>query len=108
MSEQDDFVRRVETQLRDISRREAKLAEQEDALKKQRAELRSRAAELSRTLAVYRQVMGTGTAVVAETAPEGTIADVAYSILQDHGGTMKTNEIVGEVRGLGEPKGRGG
>ncbi len=117
MSETDAFVRRVESELRDIARREAKLSEQEDSLKRQRSELRSRSVELTRTLNVYKQVMGilVGDTATQLAAPpemqspttEGTIADIAESVLRRHGRPMTTNEIVAELQRAGKLKGGG-
>jgi hypothetical protein len=114
MSEPDAFVKKVEAELREIGRREMKLSEQEDTIKRQRVELRGRSVELTRTLNVYKQVMGVGTAAeqpapsTAETPNvDGTIADVAASLLATHGGPMTTNQIVGKLQQVGKLKGGG-
>jgi hypothetical protein len=107
-----DFVKRVETELRDLNKREKKLLDQEDTLKKQRAELRARAAELNRSLAVYRQVMGMEPSEPEEAAmptgevTEGTIADVAFEVVHRVGGTMRTSDIATELVRLGKLTGK--
>jgi O-antigen/teichoic acid export membrane protein len=49
--------------------------------------------------------MGTSTAT---SIPEGTIADVAYSILSQHGGRMSVGNLVTELRRMGKLKSDGG
>ena len=114
MVETDAFVKRVESQLREIARRETKLSEQEDAIRRQRSELRSRSTELTRSLNVYRQVMEMDDSTERQetrsedsTSAEGTIADIAERILRAQGRPMTTNEIVAELQRVGKLKGGG-
>jgi hypothetical protein len=111
MNESDAFIKKAESELRDINRRETKLAEQDDMIKRQRAELRARSAEVSRTLSVYKQIMGVDTIQpdvdkpgTAESLSEGTIADVAEDVLKANARPMTTNELVEELQRRGKLK----
>jgi hypothetical protein len=114
-------MRAGEVVVHEVEGHGSKLQEQEDAIKRQRSELRSRSAELTKSLNVYKELMGievsTPAAAVAQSpvatiqpSPgngQGTIADMAYHVIAERGGTMSTNDIVAELQARGKLKGGG-
>jgi hypothetical protein len=115
---QDAFVKKATAEIRDIARREEALIKQEDDIKRRRSELRLRLAELTKTLAVYKSLMGIGTETAVatqsdavpikrESAAGETIADVAFSVMSRQGEPMKIGDLVTELQKLGKLKGGG-
>lgn len=108
MTEPDAFVKKVTSELRDMDRREHKLRRDAESIREQIAQMKQRRAELDRSLAVYRDVMGVGQEVDAPIeASEGTIADLALKVLRENGGPMTVNALVPELQKLGKLQGGG-
>lgn len=111
-SDVDEFVTRIEADLRGMATQDADLAAEEEVIRSKRSELRSRLAELTRLRDVYRSYMGIQSGKQpdkglfdAETPRAGTIADLAFVTVQQHGGQMKVRAIQDELTRIGKLKG---
>jgi len=111
MAEADAFIKKVNDELRDMGKKEAKLHRDAEAIRQQLSQIRQRRTELDRSLGVYRDVMGVGQEGAAsafeEASADETIADVAHRILTQRGGSMPVPAIVRELKALGKLKGGG-
>jgi len=114
MDKSDDFLTRIEDDLQALTVRDDDLAGQEEAIRQERGGLRLRIADLSRLRDGYREYMGMHAITQVESAPmdtppaRGTIADMAYALIQQRGGRMRVADILVELTQLGKLKGSHG
>jgi glutathione S-transferase len=115
----DGFVKKASAEIREIGRRDEALTKQEDDLRRKRAEMRARLAELNKALSVYKNLMGMST---EDESPQTadvqmpnsrsltggeTIADLAFATIRRQGAPMKIGDVVEELQKLGKLKGGG-
>ena len=107
-AEAQEFFHRVHDQRRDLARQHQSLRAQQGGIERKIAEIEQRLKDLDRAEVVYRDVMGlekekaAPTAELFEGVPMGTIADMAYAILQRHDKPMKVAELTKVLENMGK------
>jgi hypothetical protein len=121
-SHDDEFLARLDHDMRTLELRDRSLAEDEERIRRERTDIRARLADLNRVATVYREYMGrprpetnaldlnlgdatNGTAPVALT---GTVPDIAAALMAANGGRMKIRGILDEMVRIGKLKGKKG
>jgi hypothetical protein len=116
MTNSDEFMARLDQDLRDLATSETRLAAEEESIRARRNELRVRIADLTRLRDVYREYMGMqpvsqsdrGLFDTTEMPRTGTIADMAYVALKQHGGPMRVKDVQAELTRVGKLRGAQG
>lgn len=131
----DNFTQRVQKELRALARKEDELAKRIEAAQRERATIRSRVTELTKSFAVYQEMMrdmgsvdgeaiespGQTTANLApipSTVPQrtngtqttalGTTAELAAAFMKAHGGRARIKDLLAELVRVGKLAGNEG
>jgi len=111
METPNEFMARAAQDLADWVAENQKLAVDEESIRLRRVELRARITKLLRLREGYEQYMGIHLSPMLDDAllvpgeiaygPMGTIANMAYRAIVQHGGQMRIKDVVAELTRLG-------
>lgn len=117
----DPFIERASSEILTLERRDATLADSEDQIRRERAEIKTRLLDLARLVAVYRDFMGLSAKAglkpspmfpeMASSSANGstatrTMADIAEDFMREHGGRAKMTDLLAEMRRVGRLHGK--
>jgi len=137
MATTDRFLTLANRELRNLQRREEDLAKRFEQMQRDRAAIRTRIAELTKTVTVYQEFIGASTddesfndEHIADTRPETphvepslivntppahvngeasmTTADIAAAYMAEHGGQAKIRDLLDELIRVGKLAGKEG
>ena len=114
-SDASEFLARVDRDLATLVARDKALAAQEEAVRQTRVELRARIAKLRRLRGEYEAYMEIDLSTTMYDAlqvpgelaygPMGTVADLAYRAIVQHGGQMRVTAVLAELIRMGKLNG---
>ena len=110
----DEFIERAEAQLRTLRDDDKALEAQEQGVQRKREELAVQIAGLRGSVATYRELMDLvpeetpAVGLFDEEVPQGTIAEMAATLIERHGGPMKVVEITRQLERVGKFQHGGG